>query len=366
MKNEELLRQTLQLAHRFSEYLTSQGIDIWLEYGSALGAAREGGMVKGDQDIDLGIWWKDWDKFKNIITSGVLTSGNDDTSSKSFSLDINANFVFHFRRNLAEGHGFFGGTDSKGERRGEMCKIKINNPTIELESKNVEAYNEGPHIDIFGFEEYGDTKSSAIIYNKSFRSKLYYQKNLRPIKFDGLDFYVSKYNEKYLDYLYRDTGGEGQTWRYPVNNYDWITEMPSVHKQDVVTGYVEGVFDLFHKGHVRILKKAKNKFDKVYAAVTPDEIVRTYKNKSPILPFEDRKEMLESCKYVDEIISASPTLAPTINWMNANGIDYIAAGHNKENPIDEWYSEVIKENRLILLDETPDYHSSDLIKRILK
>jgi len=351
-KNKQLFQQTLELAHCFSEYLTSQGIDIWLEYGSALGAAREGGVIEGDTDMDLGIWWKDWDKFKNIIVSGEIPSSSP--------------FVFNFRTNLVDGSGFFEGTDNKEERRGEMCKIQINDPTVELESKNVEAYHESPHIDIFGFEEYGDTKSSAIIYNKSFRSKLYYQKNLHPIKFDGLDFYVSKYNEKYLDYLYRDAGGEGQTWMHPVNNYDWITEMPSVHKQDVVTGYVEGVFDLFHKGHVRILKKAKSKFDKVYAAVTPDEIVRTYKNKSPILPFEDRREMLESCKYVDEIISASPTLAPTINWINANGIDYIAAGNNKENPMDEWYSEIIKENRLILLDETPDYHSSDLIKRILK
>ena len=131
----------------------------------------------------------------------------------------------------------------------------------------------------------------------------------------------------------------------------------------MVTGYIEGVFDLFHKGHVRILKKAKNKFDKVYAAVTPDNIVLTYKN-LPIIPFEDRVEILESCKYVDKIISASPTLAPSINWMNTNGIDYILAGNNKENPIDEWYSEIIKENRLILLDETPDYHTIDLIKKI--
>ena len=349
-KNKQLFQETLELASCFSEYLTSQGVDVWLEYGSALGAARENGVIEGDTDIDLGIWWKDWDKFNKIIGSGEIPSSSS--------------FVFNFRTNLVDGCGFFGGTDHKEERRGEMCKIKINYPSIELDVTNVDIYNDGPHIDIYGFEEYDGIKSSAIIFNKSFRSKLYYQKNLRPIRFDGLSFYISKYNEKYLDYLYRDTGGEGQTWRRPVGDYDWITEMPSVHKQDVVTGYVEGVFDLFHKGHVRILKKAKNKFDKVYAAVTPDEIVRTYKNHTPILPFEDRKEMLESCKYVDEVISASPTVAPTINWMNTNGIDYIAAGNNKENPMDEWYSEIVKENRLILFDETPDYHTTDLIKKI--
>ena len=347
----------VRLAHFISEYLNSEGIDMWLEYGSALGAAREGGVIEGDEDIDMAIWWKDWDKFKNIITRGLIT--------KVFGVDeFELKNDFIFCKNLVDGHGFFRGADNKEERKGEMCKIHLLEPD---EGGGMPRVAEGlPSIDIYGFEEYNSTQSSAIIFNKSFRSKLYYQKNLRPIKFDGFDFYVSKYNEKYLDYLYRDTGGEGQTWRHPVNNYDWITDMPSVHKQDVVTGYVEGVFDLFHKGHVGILKKAKDKFDKVYAAVTSDEIVRTYKNNLPILPFEDRKEMLESCKYVDEVISASPTLAPTINWMNTNGIDYIAAGNNKENPMDEWYSEIVKENRLILFDETPDYHTTDLIKRMVK
>ena len=336
-KNKQFFQQTLELASCFSEYLTSQGIDIWLEYGSALGAAREKGVIEGDTDIDLGIWWKDWDKFKNIIVSGEIPSSSS--------------FVFNFRTNLVDGCGFFEGTDNKEERSGEMCKIELN-PEDDL-----------PHIDIYGFEEYGDTKSSAIIYNKSFRSKLYYQKNLRPIKFDGFDFYVSKYNEKYLDYLYRGTGGEGQTWRHPVNNYDWMTEMPSVHKQDVVTGYIEGVFDLFHKGHVRILKKAKNKFDKVYAAVTPDHIVSTYKN-LPIIPFGDRVEMLESCKYVDKVIPACPNSVYTIDWMENNNIDYMVHGKTDEEFLRRWYDEPMKEERLLLLDETPDYHTTDLIKKI--
>ena len=336
-KNKQFFQPTLELAYCFSEHLISQGIDVWLEYGSALGAAREKGVIEGDTDIDLGIWWKDWDKFKNIVVSGEIPSSSP--------------FTFDFRTNLVEGHGFFGGTDAKEERRGEMCKI-------ELDSEN-----ESTYIDIYGFEEYGDTKSSAIIYNKAFRSKLYYQKNLRPIKFDGFDFYVSKYNEKYLDYLYRDTGGEGQTWRHPVNNYDWITEMPSVHKPDVVTGYAEGVFDLFHKGHVRILKKAKDKFDKVYAAVTPNHIAATYKN-PPIIPFEDRVEILESCKYVDKVIAACPNSVYTVDWMENNNVDYIVHGKTDEEFLRRWYDEPMKESRLILLDETPDYHTSDLIKQI--
>ena len=343
-KNKQLFQRTLEFAYFLSEHLTSQGINIWLEYGSALGAAREGGVIEGDTDIDMGIWWKDWDKFKNIIINGKNTA--------AFPSDVNSNFFYDFRENLVDGYGFFGGIDNKEERRGEMCRIKL------------DSENELPHIDIYGFEEYGDIKSSAIIYNEAFRSKLYYQKNLRSIKFDGFDFYVSKYNEKYLDYLYRDAGGEGQTWRRPVNNYDWITEMPSLYKQDAVTGCVEGVFDLFHKGHVRILKKAKNKFDKVYVAVAPDHIVSTYK-KPPIIPVEDRVEILESCKYVDKVIPACPNSVYTIDWMENNNVDYIVHGKIDEEFLRRWYDEPMKEERLLLLDETPDYHTTDLIKKIL-
>ena len=49
-----------------------QGIDIWLEYGSALGAVREGGIIKGDHDIDMAIWSKDWAKFKDILINTPL------------------------------------------------------------------------------------------------------------------------------------------------------------------------------------------------------------------------------------------------------------------------------------------------------
>ena len=169
-----------------------------------LGAAREGGIIEGDRDIDLGIWWRDWDKFKNIIISGEIP--------------FSSPFTFNFRTNLVDGCGFFEGTDNNEERSGEMCKIEVDDPTIELElGQNWRlSKNEVPCTLIFmDLKSMEDTKSSAIIYNKAFRSKLYYQKNLRSIKFDGFDFYVSKYNEKYLDYLYRGAGGKGQTWRLP-------------------------------------------------------------------------------------------------------------------------------------------------------
>ena len=66
-------------------------------------------------------------------------------------------------------------------------------------------------------------------------------------------------------------------------------------------GYTTGVFDLFHIGHLNILKKAKESCDYLIVGVTVDELV-AYKGKKAIIPFEERKAIVEAIKYVDEVV----------------------------------------------------------------
>lgn len=67
-------------------------------------------------------------------------------------------------------------------------------------------------------------------------------------------------------------------------------------------GYATGVFDLFHVGHLNIIKRAKEQCEYLIVGVSTDEVVESYKNKRPIIPFEERIAIVEAIKYVDRAI----------------------------------------------------------------
>ena len=66
-------------------------------------------------------------------------------------------------------------------------------------------------------------------------------------------------------------------------------------------GYTTGVFDMFHIGHLNIIKQAKELCDHLIVGVSTDELVELYKGRKPMIPFEQRIEIVKSIKYVDEV-----------------------------------------------------------------
>ena len=65
--------------------------------------------------------------------------------------------------------------------------------------------------------------------------------------------------------------------------------------------YTGGTFDLFHSGHVNFLRRC-NEIGDVYVSLNTDEFIESYKGERPVISYEDRKEVLLSCKYVKDVV----------------------------------------------------------------
>ncbi len=70
----------------------------------------------------------------------------------------------------------------------------------------------------------------------------------------------------------------------------------------MIIGYTTGVYDMFHIGHLNILRRAKEQCDFLIVGVSTDELVEHDKNKMPIIPFAERCAIVEAIKYVDKVV----------------------------------------------------------------
>lgn len=95
----------------------------------------------------------------------------------------------------------------------------------------------------------------------------------------------------------------------------------------MIIGYTAGVYDLFHIGHLNLLKNAKGMCDKLIVGVTVDELV-AYKNKKAFIPYEERIEMVRSCRYVDAVVPQENM--DKLTMCKKLGASYLFVG-------DDWY-----------------------------
>jgi len=76
-------------------------------------------------------------------------------------------------------------------------------------------------------------------------------------------------------------------------------------RTDLAIGYTTGVFDMFHVGHLNVLRRARERCDHLIVGVTTDELCVARKGKSPVIPFAERLEVVAGVRYVDRVVAQS-------------------------------------------------------------
>ncbi len=96
-------------------------------------------------------------------------------------------------------------------------------------------------------------------------------------------------------------------------------------------GYTQGVYDMFHIGHLNLINNAKKYCDYLIVAVNSDALVKQYKDKTPVIPEENRRLIIENLKAVDKAVIAD-TLDKEVQ-LEKHGFDVIFIGDDwKGNP----------------------------------
>ena len=67
-------------------------------------------------------------------------------------------------------------------------------------------------------------------------------------------------------------------------------------------GYTTGVYDMFHMGHLNVIKRAKEQCDYLIVGVTTDELCFSRKNKYPIIPEQERMAIVAELRCVDQVV----------------------------------------------------------------
>ncbi len=123
--------------------------------------------------------------------------------------------------------------------------------------------------------------------------------------------------------------------------------------------------DLFHHGHVSLLRQAKAEGDHLLVGVCGDEDCEKYKRK-PVMTLRERVAVIEACRFVDEIIECPPSII-TDAFMEKHHIDLVVHGDDSNaEQLKYFYSAAILKNKYKSLCYTSDISTTEIIHRIIR
>ena len=140
-----------------------------------------------------------------------------------------------------------------------------------------------------------------------------------------------------------------------------------LNKEFMIIGYTTGVFDMFHIGHLNILKRAKEQCDYLIVGVTTDELCYARKQKYPVICEKERMEIVGSIRYVDKVV-------PQINMDKLEAVKELGAnvvfvgsdwkGTDAWNQYEKDFAQV--GCSVVYLDHTDGISSSLLLEKLKK
>lgn len=299
-------------------------------------------------DFNIGIFEKYTDIDTLIITAGFGRSTNFETIKEkeirnSFAVNAVAPLrIIKFYYNRLQAKESFDCA--------VMCSIagRVSSPLFALygatkaalcrfiESVNVELEKSGTNNRILEISP-GSIDGTRFYGNENKISELKeLAQSILKNMFEKQELYIPKYETVYKDVMNRYAGNPHdfgiQSYEYKLNS-NRMSNTPQLK-----IGYLSGTFDLFHIGHLNLLRRAKECCDYLIVGVHKDA---SHKGKTAYIPFEERVEILKSIKYVDEVICSKPEDIDTYDEIKYDylfvGSDY--KGTDRFNRYEEFFKD---------------------------
>ena len=306
INNIENRKNSVTELKKLTNILENLNIKCWIDYGTLLGAYRKNKVIKYDHDFDVSILFQ-----RELFNSEVLCQ----------ELSENYYIIHH-------------SVDSY------ICLYPKNNSDFSL-----------AHIDIYFWHVDKRTMQSSTW--SSIHTPIYFYDELETIMLEDIEFNCPRHLKQYLIFRY----GED----FMIEKEKYSPDKNVVVPKDQYTAYTYGVYDMFHVGHLNLFKRIKDNFSKLIVGVHNDNDVITYKSK-PIISYEDRLEIIKSCKYVDEVYE-NADLVVTNNLLDKLKSDYVVAGRENKEYIKNYYQ--VDDDKLHLIKRTKNICSSDIKNKIL-
>ena len=177
---------------------------------------------------------------------------------------------------------------------------------------------------------------------------------------DSKTLFIPEYDKVYKDVLkrcYEDNH------KFGLSSYQYKKQSGrAFNEQKVLIGYLSGTFDLFHVGHLNLLRRAKGKCDYLIVGIHPDA---SHKGKETFIPFEERMQIVGAVKYVDKVVPACKEDSDAWNLWHYNrlfvGSDY--KGTERFNRYEAFFAD--KNVEIVYFPYTTGTSSTQIRKTVL-